>query len=247
MNPGRDDLAAESDEAEPGLLCFNGINGATGQYLLPPLTPEQVSALARGEKLDPAHLRELEDRHRRSTVTHLGVKAGVDPTKLEEAGWGVIFAHEADPAIKDALRELLDYRREQVTRKKEHYYKGYCGADGYRPNETKDRFLARHGVGRGPADPEKVPYYLLIVGNPETIPYRFQYLVDVQYAVGRICFDTPEEYAQYARSVVAAERAGAAAARRATFFAVRNPRPGYAAQHGSTGQAAGRDAGPRAA
>lgn len=203
------------------VLYFNGINGATGAYMLPPQTPEDLTRRFIKGARPPENQSELAWRARRMSMGFLGVKDDVDPTKLAEAGWGILFAQDDRdrvPAIMEAIKELLDLRRGQAG---DHYYE-YTGDKALGPDESKTAWLARHGVGPGPANPDKVPYYLLIAGDPETIPYRFQSQLDVQYAVGRIHFDTLEEYVQYARSVVQAETGKVALPRRASFFGVQN-------------------------
>jgi hypothetical protein len=75
-------------------------------------------------------------------------------------------------------------------------------------------------------DDDERPYYILLAGSLEAINFRFQYLLDVQAAVGRLSFDQEklddrlESYAAYARKVVDFEtRADASVAKRAIFFA----------------------------
>ena len=205
-------------------LCFNGVNGATGGYLLEPMSATQVVSIALGETIDSRQRKDLRRWTDIQTEHNFEAVAGIDPCKLEETGWGVIFAHNADPAIREALSPLLDLRKTQASIKDGAWYKEFKGAEGYRYGESNRDFLARHGVEASqPADPARgVPYYLLIVGSPEDIPFRFQYLLDVQYAVGRIWFETLDEYSQYARSVVAAETGKAVVGRKATFFGVQN-------------------------
>jgi hypothetical protein len=210
---------------EEKLLWFNGLDGRQGSYLLPPAPPRQLADLARGITDDRARVRELQAWVARGEgKARRGLKEGLDPGKLEEAGWGVIFASSADIApLREALAPLLDLRRAQAGKKSERFFRELAGDDGYRDGESKVAFLARHGAGPGPADPEKVPYYLLLVGDPEAIPFWFQYQLDVQYAVGRLCFDEIEDYRRYAESVVAAETGAGARRPRACFFAPANP------------------------
>jgi hypothetical protein len=205
------------------LLTFNGIDATSGEYLVEPTTAEEIRQLALGERFKKTHISELSHRDGvRKQPDYAPIPEVEDPSDLSQSGWGVIFPADAKvelvDAIEDALGELLGHR--EVTAGDR--YQVYRDGDGYRQGETKDDFLKRHGSGPGPVDPDVIPFYLLIVGDPQSIPYEFQYELDVQHAVGRIHFDTLDEFAQYARSVVVAETGGVRLPRQAVFFGVAN-------------------------
>ena len=230
------------DQAPEDLLYFNGINGDTGAYDLPPMTAAELAGFITGEggKDKPENLSELRYRYQSKGLKHLGVKEGVDPTRLDQTGWGLILAHDADPAIKEALSPLLTLRAAQAGER----FRLYEGKEkGHRPDESKTAFLARHKMGPGPADPDKVPYYLLICGSPERIPFRFQTQLDVQYAVGRIHFETLDEYANYAaQRGGGGDRAAQAAAPDALLRRRQPHGPGDQPECQATGDAAARAA-----
>lgn len=205
------------------LLFFNGIRCDTGQYGRVPMdvaefaeliTRQDVSRFADGEG------DELRWRLFQQQSHSYAISPSLDPSRLSESGWGIIFPSETDPAVLEALRPLLDLRAAQSG---SELFKIFIHKNGYRPGETKSNFLARNGVGPGSVEPLQVPYYLLLVGSPQEIPFTFQRQLDLQYAVGRISFSTPEEYANYAANVVAAEQGLIRPSRRAVFFGVANP------------------------
>ena len=209
-------------------LFVNGVNadGTVGYDI--PIDSEIIARAARGDKLTKDELNTLRLK-RQAAESHFGVAEDVDAEKLDSAGWGAIFPAElpekSREAIKEALKPLLDHRRAQAG----EVYQEYIGPErGARNGESKAEFLKRYGRGPGPAKPREddgtlgVPYYLLIVASPETIPFSFQYQLDVQYAVGRIYFERLEDYYQYARSVVEAETKGLKRTRKAAFFGVAN-------------------------
>lgn len=133
---------------------------------------------------------------------HLGVKYGINAEDIQQAGWGIIFSSNADKAIIDALSPLINYRRQQIN--DTELFHIFVDGRGYRINENKRGFIINRdaGLGHGPVDPKKMPYYILLVGSPEEIPLSFQYELAIEHAVGRIHFDTLQEYSNYANNVV---------------------------------------------
>lgn len=199
-------------------LFINGIDGVTGEYLVEPLEYSQAAAFIKGEPADTPLARFLKRIWRTISQPHLGLPLDVDPADVTRAGWAVVFHTDEDQAVKDALAPLVEHRRQQI------------GDDNkvkvldYRDGEDRAAWLARHGVSAGTVDPTKVPYYLLVAGSPERIPFTFGHLVDVEYAVGRLHFDTASEYADYAVSLIEYETSQTVPnGKEAVFFATRHP------------------------
>ncbi|MEM9557384.1 MAG: CHAT domain-containing tetratricopeptide repeat protein [Acidobacteriota bacterium] len=198
-----DDTDEELDQTVP---FVNGIDLDTGVPLdpeLPAASADEVPTAKQRRRLQ--HWTEsyaIDDPDRR-------LMYGIDPEDLAQAGWGVIFGRDVEPTVRAALRPLLEHRRRQAGRVfREIEHDGSSGLE----------FLERHGVAFGPAVPDKLPYYLLVIGDPATLPFEFQYQLDVQHAVGRLHFDTADEYARYAASVVATERRVGASSRDGLFW-----------------------------
>lgn len=186
------------------LEIFNGIDFLTGDYLTPPVSTSKLASKVLAAQRNSKEERELRWRHERDFRNRAPDRRpdpAVNPMDLSSSGWGVIVPQGTPREVLRALRPLLDHRQEQASRNVDSYYRELP----YVVGESKDSFFQRYGVEEGPAHPKQLPYYLLIVGSPEVVPYRFQYLLDMQYAVGRLFFEDPDDYGRYAESVISAE------------------------------------------
>ncbi len=145
---------------------------------------------------------------------------GIDPRNIADAGWGLLLPADLSEEITDEIRKnlqpLLRLRRKQAG----GLYREYFGPQGVLTGETKTGWLSRNGANAvGPVDPRRAPYYLLIAAPPELVPYSFQRNLDIQYAVGRVWFDTPEQWHAYAQSAARAEEGEADRPARLAVFA----------------------------
>src|SRR5262249_51186609 len=157
------DMADSTDDAR--LAIPMGVIGETGET-----QPELTADALRNVRPESAAVLARSQRPR----AMLGVTANVDPKDLEQSGWGVLFASDADPAIKDRLKPLLDWRQQQV--QSDTLFRVFEGQDGVRPGQRVSAWAQSKGVTlAAPVQPRNgVPFYLLIVGSPTRIPFEFQ-------------------------------------------------------------------------
>ena len=181
------------DSSASDLIYFNGIDPETGTYAVAPIS---VDELARDVRVKPG-VDTVAELHGDSS--RFVVPFGRDLTDLGQAGWAVVFPESTSQEVRDALAPLLDHRHSQSG----DLFKVF----DYKSGEQLRDWYRRHEIGPGTFAAEVVPYYLLLVGPPTALPFDFQYLLGIEYSVGRLAFDSAAEYGQYARSVVAYETA----------------------------------------
>ncbi len=191
-----------SDDADESLVM--GVSAKTGRPL-PSITPEALSSTAARER-EPDPVRAiLENRAAPDAANDRGcIREVGDPNDLAKSGWGIVFARDCDPSIRQALAPLLDLRKKQAG----PLFQVFEGSSAPAPGEPATKWINSNGARLEAVDPcNGIPYFLLLIGSPESIAFEFQYTLDIFWAVGRLSFPTSDEYARYAESVVAYETA----------------------------------------
>jgi hypothetical protein len=186
------------------MIFFNGINPRTGGYLVPPVEEsELLELLSESATGLPGKVKSTEESalrdHLHRKLPNAGLPVAVNENDPAAAGWGIVFHENEQPELIKSAEELIKHRKTMVP---DHHLKILT----YRSGQTVNKWLAEHGVGSGHVDPAKVPYYLLLVGEPEKIPFSFSQRLGLEYRVGRLPFDEPWQLANYTRSLIRHER-----------------------------------------
>jgi hypothetical protein len=206
------------DETNPDeeLIYTNGIDALTGHYLMPPISVRELAAMIRGQPVDHARTKEAGAIAQIYSKPSLGMPDGESPTNIQQAGWAVVFHKDEHEAVKKELGRLYEHRLKQIGDDKRVKILEYAGEQDWK------KWLEKYKVSPGGIKPYRVPYYLLLVGGPERIPFQFSQLLSWEYGVGLLHFDHVEEYRQYVDSVIAYERGDAAArSKECVFFRTR--------------------------
>ncbi len=193
-------------------IILNGIDGATGSYYTQPMSLPDALGYVSQHPDGPEALNVLRNLFQQASQAHLGLPFDRDPRRPEEAGWAVVFHENEAAEVRSALAPLIEHRRKQIGETR------IVNLLDYKDGESVQQWLARYRVAPGSVDPTRVPMYLLLAGSPEKIPIEFGHLLDVEYCVGRLHFNSPEGYARYAANVVQYETSSNVDNRREVVF-----------------------------
>jgi hypothetical protein len=178
-------------------LIPNGVDFATGLSVADPFDEADFSDRI-AESMDP-NAQRLRGISRATTTA--GTSRGelerkpVDPGDPRAVGWTYLINGD-DPDRKNLIRSIapLAEHRDMIDPTQPLLYRA----------EETDWFewLTEHYLGLPAAER---PLYLLILGGPESVPFRLQSLLDVAGCVGRLAFDSIEDLERYVEKVIRLE------------------------------------------
>jgi hypothetical protein len=184
-------------------ILGTGIDYSTGARLFAPIDEARFGdALARwlqATGLPAEQSKTLRQTRRvKRKVEEVGRPRTVDLANAREAGWTFIVRRDGKhrDAIVDAIRPLAEHRGMAEPRQPLEYEPNMTAAQW-----LQERYFARTLGGGTPSA------YVLVVGTPDEIPFRFQSVVDSAAMVGRLDFDRIDDLREYAEKVVRLETA----------------------------------------
>jgi hypothetical protein len=208
----------DQDDGDDQLLALNGISGVSGGYAVQPISARQAVWIASRERADAGERQRAQALQALRDASSFGWPDEVDIKDPAQAGWALVIHEDEDPQVRAALDALWEHRRAQIPADRA------LRLEVKRGETDHVAWLSRHGVGVGTAEPTLVPYYLLVVGSPQLISFRFSQGLAQEYGPGRLHFDSPGAYAAYVRGLIAYESGGPPrSAKELAFFATRHP------------------------
>lgn len=200
-----------SNNQSEDMVMVNGIIGDTGDYLVPPVSIAEVANLMRAQKPtddEAARDKAVKRRQAKSGQEVLGLPQGVDPSDFWDTGWAIVFHKDEDAEVKKALRPLFDHRLKMIRDdfQADDADKIVKWIDSYNGEGARE-WLVKNKADFATVEPTCMPYYILLVGSPEKISFRFGHLLSAGYAVGRLFFDKVDDYKAYVKSVIDYETA----------------------------------------
>jgi CHAT domain len=207
------DAKANASPDDPNLVYVNGIDFNTGKYAFKPRTVADVAAFVAGR---PGI--ETFDKTRGDQPRAFALPFGTTEN-IEDTGWGIIFPTDTPESVRSALSPLIEFRRKRAGKRLKVF--------DYSQGEQLRDWYVRQAISPGNPSFNKVPYYLLLIGHPDQIPFEFQYLLGIEYAVGRLAFDNADDYKQYVSSAIDYESAASVPnEKKITYWGTRHPGDG---------------------
>ncbi|MGH9768374.1 MAG: hypothetical protein ACREAB_13155, partial [Blastocatellia bacterium] len=152
-------MSTDNLNPQDDLIEFNGIDATTGDYLISPINEQDAARIATSQPQDQNITNAIRNVARLSGVEHLGAAFDISLEDVTQAGWAVVFHQNEDQQVKAALDPLIKHRRDQIGDS------GIVKVLEYRDGDSVIPWLARHKLKFGLIEPEKVPFYVLIVGS----------------------------------------------------------------------------------
>jgi len=189
-----------------------GIDYTTRNLLIEPQTEEEVFKTIMG-RMPHETLPTIMNTTRGSRLYNFGIERRRYPNlgNPREVGWSFLL-HENEPFRREIIEIIkpLAIHRGMKNPDQPLTYDAHLHESSWwewlRQNSWSLSFKSR-------------PYYVLIIGDPNQIPFRFQSILDSTCAVGRLHFDDLDDLRIYVEKIMRLETSNPVVEREAIFYA----------------------------
>jgi hypothetical protein len=198
-------------------IVATGIDYSTGTPLVEPLDEQDFAAQVQESlRTNAEEVRNL-TRITTAATTFRGEIERRRPVDLGDpraAGW-TFLVNSKDPRYADIVRTLRPLAQHRGMRDPDSPL-----TFNDEPTDQWFDWLEENYSSLNILSGQEVPHYVLIVGGPDRVPFRFQSFMDSAASVGRLDLDSLEDLETYIRKLIGLETAESpATAREAVCFA----------------------------